>query len=192
MNTDSHSSGSPLRASALDIRKLASPRHLVWMLGLSAILALGLLLPRNVISKEPIEQGGYSLEGSWVNTISPILPPGVPPQSIQSYITVAAGGACLSSDRTMPFSSLRHGGWVHLGGHEYATTLIQDIFDAEGTFRGTFKVRTRKQLVGKDEYVGIANVEQRDSDGTILFNRCAHIHGVRIGVEPMEAACQGL
>ena len=132
------------------------------------------------------------MEGSWINSINPIVPPGVPPVTIQSYVTVAAGGACLSSDRSMPFSSLRHGAWVHLGGHQYATTLIQDIFDAAGTFQGTFKVRTRAELVGKDEYVGIANVEQRDPNGNVVFNRCARLHGVRIVVEPLEPPCQGL
>ena len=35
----------------------------------------------------------HGLEGSWINTVSPILPPGVPPVSVRTYLTFSAGGA---------------------------------------------------------------------------------------------------
>jgi hypothetical protein len=132
------------------------------------------------------------LEGSWINTVSPILPPGVPPISFQTYVTVSAGGAWLGSDRTKPFAGPQHGTWVHVQGHEYAWTFVQDLFDSTGTFLGTFKGRSKVQLVGKNEYVGVANVEQRDASGNVVLARCARQRGVRVVVEPLAPPCEGL
>jgi hypothetical protein len=53
-------------------------------------------------------------------------------------------------------------------------------------------VRFRVQLIAKDAYVGVANVEQTDPDGNILFQVCARIEGVRLAVESFEPPCQGL
>ena len=135
---------------------------------------------------------GHGLEGSWINTVSPILPPGVPPVSIRTYFTVSAGGAWLGSDRSRPFGSPQHGTWVHLRGHEYAWTSVQDLFDAAGTFLGVFKARARVQLVGEDDLVGVANVEQRDPSGNVVLNRCARFRAVRVVVEPLAPPCDGL
>lgn len=98
----------------------------------------------------------------------------------------------MGSDRTRPFSSPQHGAWVHLGAHEYAVTLVQDMFDAGGNFQGVFKVRTRVRLLEKDEYIGVANVEQRDPNGNLIFSRCARIHGVRLSAERLASPCEGL
>jgi hypothetical protein len=135
---------------------------------------------------------GHGLEGSWIDTVSPILPPGVPPITIQTYHTFSAGGASIGSDRTKPFASPQHGTWVHVQGHEYAGTFVQDLFDQAGTYLGTFKGRTRLELVGQNELVGVANVEQRDPSGNVVLNRCARFHGVRIVVEPLAPPCEDL
>ena len=142
-------------------------------------------------NEDPRDEG-HGLEGSWINTVSPILPPGVPPVSIRTYFTVSPGGAWLGSDRTKPFGSPQHGTWVHLQGHEYAWTSMQDLFDPAGTFLGTFKARARVQLVGMDDLVGVANVEQRDPSGNVVLNRCARFTAVRIVVEPLAPPCEGL
>ena len=143
-------------------------------------------------SKDNLELEGHGLEGSWIITVSPILPPGVPPVAFQAYATYSEGGASIGSDRTKPFASPQHGTWVHVQGHEYAGTFVQDLFDQAGTYLGTFKGRTRFELVGQNEYVGVANVEQRDPSGNVVLNRCARFHGVRIVVEPLAPPCEDL
>ena len=133
-----------------------------------------------------------TLEGSWIDTVSPILPPGVPPITFAAYVTYSKGGGSVGSDRTKPFASPQHGTWVHVHGNEYAGTFVQDLFDAAGTFLGTFKGRTRIELVGQNELVGVANVEQRDPGGNVVLNRCARFRGARIVVEPLAPPCEGL
>jgi hypothetical protein len=167
-------------------------KNLAWSLGISLTLILALLFSREAKSKDNLQPGGHGLEGSWIDTVSPILPPGVPPISLQTYHTFSAGGASIGSDRTKPFASPQHGSWVHVQGHEYAETFVQDLFDPAGTYLGTFKGRTRLELVGQNEYVGVANVEQRDPSGNVVLNRCARFHGVRIVVEPLAPPCEDL
>src|SRR5207244_11567459 len=119
-------------------------------------------------SNDNLQLGGHGLEGSWIDTVSPILPPGVPPVTIQTYHTFSAGGASIGSDRSKPFASPQHGTWVHVQGHEYAETFVQDLFDTAGTFVGTFKGRTRLALVGQNEVVVVENYVQSN-------------HSVRLG-----------
>jgi len=132
------------------------------------------------------------LVGSWINTVSPILPPGAPPRTFQTYLTFSAGGAAIGSDRTRPFASPQHGAWVHLHGNQYAFTFVQDIFDPSGSFLGTFKGRTLLKLVGNDELVGVANVEQSDPDGNLQFSVCARFHATRLVPEALAPPCEGL
>ena len=131
-------------------------------------------------------------EGSWAVTITPAVPPGVPqPPSFRAYATVSRGGAYFGSDRTRPFSK-QHGAWAHLGGNDFAFTFIEDLFDAMGNFAGIATVRARLTLNGRDEFVGVANGEQRDADGNLIFSRCSTVKGVRIKLEPLPPHCQSL
>ena len=134
----------------------------------------------------------HRLEGSWSLSVSPILPPGAPPITVKTYLTFCEGGASIGSDRTRPFASPQHGTWVHVQGHEFAGTFIQDLFDQAGIFVGTFKGRTRILLVGRNEFVGVANVEQRDASGNFQYSRCARFVGERIVVEPLAPPCEDL
>jgi hypothetical protein len=167
-------------------------KKVAWSLGISLTLALALLFSREAKSNDNLQLEGHGLEGSWIDTVNPILPPGVPPVTLQAYVTYSAGGASIGSDRTKPFASPQHGTWVHVQGHEYAGTFVQDLFDPAGTYLGTFKGRSRILLVGKDEFDGVANVEQRDPSGNVVLNRCARFHGVRIVVEPLAPPCEDL
>ena len=157
----------------------------------TCVVTLPLLTSADQSGKN-FRDGNDGLEGSWIYTVSPILPPGSPPISVRTYATYMQGGTSIGSDRTKPFASPQHGTWVHLRGHEYANTFVQDLFDPAGTFLGTFKGRARIELVGENELVGVANVEQRDPGGNLVLNRCARFSGVRIVVEPLAAPCENL
>ena len=132
------------------------------------------------------------LEGTWLITARPILPPGVPPIEVRTYATFAAGGVSIGSDRTKPFASPQHGTWAHLGGHDYAWTWAQDVFDASGAFLSVFKGRNLVRIIGENELSGVANVEYRDAAGNLLANRCARFSATRLMLEPLAAPCDDL
>jgi hypothetical protein len=170
---------------------LASPgRYLA-----AAVLAAGLAsVPLLTQADASPDRRGFEaprLEGTWLNTVSPILPPGVPPRILQTYMTFSAGGAAIGSDRTRPFASPQHGAWVHLRGKQYAATSVQDIFDPSGTFLGVFKVRTLMNLTSNDELIGVANVVQTDPEGNLQFSVCARFHATRLVPEAFEPPCEG-
>lgn len=133
------------------------------------------------------------VEGSWIIVVTPAVLPGVPqPPSFNVYGTFTRGGAYLGSDRNSPFGSPQHGVWAHLGGNRFANTFKQDLFDGVGNFTGILTVRARITLTGRDEFVGVANGEQRDAIGDLVFNRCSTIRGTRIQIEPLASQCQSI
>jgi hypothetical protein len=142
---------------------------------------------------EQIKQAqAQRFEGSWAVTVTPVVPPGAPqPPSFRAYATVSRGGAYFGSDRTRPFSK-QHGVWAHLGGNDFAYTINEDLFDALGNFAGMLTVRVKLTVTGNDTFVGVANGEQRDAAGNLVFNRCTTVRGERIKVEPLAPQCQSI
>jgi len=135
---------------------------------------------------------GQRLEGSWVVTVTPVVPPGVPqPPSFRGYATLARGGAFIGSDRNRP-SGKQHGTWAHIEGNEFAYTFVEDLFDGVGAFAGTLTIRVKLTLIGKDEFVGVSNGESRDAAGNLVFNRCGTIRAQRIKIEPLAPQCQSI
>jgi hypothetical protein len=138
------------------------------------------------------EHQSQKMEGSWVVTVTPVVPPGVPkPSPFRAYATISRGGALFGSDRNRPFSK-QHGTWEHTEGDEFAWTLTEDLFDGTGIFVGTLKVRATITLIGKDEFVGVSNGESRDAAGNVIFDRCGTIRGERIKIEPLARQCQSV
>jgi hypothetical protein len=132
------------------------------------------------------------LEGSWELTITPVVPPDVPqPASFGALGSFVHGGATLSSDRRRP-ASRQYGAWVHLGGTEFASTGIEDLYDSAGNLTGTLRLRTRVNLTGKDQFVGVSNGEQWDAAGNVVFSGCGIVRGERIKVESLPAQCQSI
>jgi hypothetical protein len=81
------------------------------------------------------ERQAQQLEGSWVVTVTPVVPPGVPqPPSFRAYATIARGGAFIGTDTRRLFN-IQHGAWAHTGGNEFAWTFIEEVVDAMGNFR---------------------------------------------------------
>lgn len=146
--------------------------------------------------KQRLETNGKKaewLEGSWMFTITAVVPPGVPPPPVRNvYVTFGRGGASILSDRQAPFANGGHGVWEHRGGNEFAHTSIGDDFDALGNFLGTLKVRQKLTLTGQDELVGVGNAELRDAAGNLLFSRCNTVRGERLQIEPLAPQCQNI
>ena len=143
-------------------------------------------------SDEGFEKRAQRLEGSWTVIVTPAVPPGVPqPPSFVTQATIARGGAVFSSDRSRA-SSKQHGTWEYQGGDEFASTATEDLFDVLGNFAGTLKLRIRTTLIGEDLFIGVANAEQRDAAGNLVFNRCATIRGNRFKIESLSPQCQNI
>jgi hypothetical protein len=132
------------------------------------------------------------LEGSWVVTITPAVPPGAPqPPSFRAYGTFARGGAMIGTDTRRLFN-IQHGAWEHLGGREFAFTFIEELVDVMGNFAGTAKVRVKLTVTDKDEFVGVSNLEERNAAGVVIAIRCSTVRGARIKVEPLAPQCQSI
>jgi hypothetical protein len=142
---------------------------------------------------EQIKQAqAQQLEGSWVVTVTPAVPPGVPqPPSFRAYATIARGGAFIGTDTRRLFN-IQHGAWTHLGGHEFAWTFIEEVVDAMGNFAGTVKVRVKLSITGANEFTGVSNAEERNAAGVVTAIRCGTIRGARIAVEPLAPQCQSI
>jgi hypothetical protein len=198
------------KGDQMKMQKLMTARRILLALTLGVMITVPTVTLRAQSSDEPttvqnaVQEGGIldlleqfrqaqaqRLEGSWALTVTPVVPPGVPPvPPFRTYLTISRGGACIGSDRTRPFGSPQHGTWAYVSGDEFAATQIQDLFDVMGNFVGTLKVRQRIILIGKDEFVSVANAETRDAAGNIVTSRCATTHGERIVIEPLAAQCQ--
>ena len=138
------------------------------------------------------QQQAQRLEGSWVSTVTIVVPPGVPqPPPFRVYFTFARGGGFIGTDMRRPTNN-GHGAWEHLGGNEFAFTSIQEVFDAAGNFAGTFKGRGKITMKGRNAFVGVTNAEQRNAAGAIIVNGCSTIQAERIKVEPLATQCQSI
>jgi hypothetical protein len=185
-------------------------KRIIYALALAAMVAVPTATPCAQTTDEPTaaqanEQGGLfdilerikqeyaqRLEGSWVVTITPVVPPGVPqPPSFHAYGTFARGGAFIGTDSRRLFS-IQHGAWEHLGGRDFAYTFIEELVDAMGNFAGTVKIRVKLTIKGKDEFVGVSNAEERNAAGVVTAIRCGTIKGARIKVEPLAEQCQNI
>ena len=132
------------------------------------------------------------LEGSWVVTVTPAVPPGAPqPPSFRAYGTFARGGAMIGTDTRRLFN-IQHGAWKHLGGREFGFTFIEELVDVMGNFAGTAKVRVKLTVTDKDEFVGVSNLEERNAAGVVTAIRCGTVRGARIKVEPLAPQCQNI
>src|SRR5262249_6327703 len=83
---------------------VGKPTRLAGLVGV--VLALLISLPSEKLkSEDHLNLEGRDLEGSWINHVTPILPPGVTPVTFQTHVTVSGGGGWIGSDQTKPFSS---------------------------------------------------------------------------------------
>jgi hypothetical protein len=191
-------------------QKLMTTRRIIFALILAGIIVIPTATLRaQTIDEQTTEQtasfGGIldildqirqaqaqRLEGSWVVTITPAVPPGVPqPPSFRAYATFARGGALIGTDTRRLFN-IQHGAWKHLGGNEFAFTVIEELVDVMGNFAGTVKIRVKLTVTGANEWVGVSSAEERNAAGGLVTIRCGTVRAARITVEPLPQQCQSI
>jgi hypothetical protein len=191
-------------------QKLMTVRRILFALTLTGMIAIptATLCAQTTderITAQANEQGGLldildrikqeqaqRLEGSWVVTITPAVPPGVPqPPSFRAYATFARGGALIGTDTRRLFN-IQHGAWEHLGGREFGFTVIEELVDVMGNFAGTVKIRVKLTVTGANEWVGVSSAEERNAAGGLVTVRCGTVRATRITVEPLPQQCQSI
>ena len=132
------------------------------------------------------------MEGSWVVTITPAVPPGVPqPPNVRAYASCGRGGVLIGSD-TRRAGSKQHGIWAHLRGNDFAWTAKEQLFNLNGEPSTTVTIRVQLTMTGADSFVGVSNAEERDAAGNLVSNRCGTVRGERITIEPLAPQCQNI
>jgi hypothetical protein len=191
-------------------QKLMTARRILFALTLAGMIAIPTATLRAQSSDESttlqtFTQGGIldvleqikqaqaqRLEGSWVITITPAVPPGVPqPPSFRAYGTFTRGGALIGTDTRRLFN-IQHGAWAHLGGNEFAFTAIEELVDVMGNFAGTVKIRVKGAVTSANEFVGVSSAEERNAAGVLVVTRCGTVRAARITVEPLPPQCQSI
>ena len=176
-------------------------RIMVLTLAMAGVLAIPAAIMRAQSDDRVIEEQTLAktsdikserMEGSWIVTITPVVPPGVPPPpSFRAYASCARGGALIGSDPRRA-SSKQHGTWDHLRGSEFAWTAIEQLFNESGEPGGIVIIRARVTITGENEFIGVSNGEERDAAGAVVSNRCGTIRGERITIQPLAPQCQNI
>ena len=175
-------------------------RIMVLTLAMAGVLAIPAAIMRAQSDDRVIEQTlaktsdikSERMEGSWIVTITPAVPPGVPaPPPFRAYATCARGGALFGSDARRA-SSKQHGTWDHVRGSEFAWTAVEQLFNESGEPAGIVIIRAKINVIGANEFIGVSNGEERDAAGTTVSNRCGTIRGERITIEPLAPLCQSI
>jgi hypothetical protein len=170
-------------------------KRIFLILLLTAFAATSPTIQHAQSDQEQQQPPAQRLKGSWIITVTAVVPPGVPPPPVRTnYTSFASGGVSIGSDRLAPFSNPQHGVWQHVHGDEFLWTFIGDSFSATGTgvFVGTLKVRNKITLTGPDTFIGVNNAELRDANGNLLFSACNTLRGERIQIEPLPAQCDAI
>ena len=182
-------------------QKSMTARIIILTLALAGVLAIPAAIMRaqsyeRVIDEQPLAQTSDSkserMEGSWVVTVTAVVPPGVPaPPPFHAYTSFARGGVFIGSDARRA-ASKQHGTWSHLRGSEFAFTAIEQLFSETGEPGDTVTIRVRVTITGEDNFVGVSNAEERDAAGNVVSNRCGTVRGERITIEPLAPQCQNI
>lgn len=170
-------------------------KRIFLILLLTAVAVTSPTLQHAQSDQEQQQPPAQRLEGSWIITVTAVVPPGVPPPPVRTnYTSFARGGVSVGSDRQAPFSKSQHGVWQHVHGDEFLWTFIGDSFSPAGTgvFVGTLKVRNKITLTGPDTFIGVNNAELRDPAGNLVFSACNTFRGERIQIESLPVQCDAI
>lgn len=124
-----------------------------------------------------------TVTGSWIVNAMPAPEAGVPP--LMSLATITRDGGIVNSP--MPGQGTGPGQWVKTGSEEFAVTFIHLLYDVNGQFTGTVKVRASLTVDGEgNEFSGPFKTDIFDASGNPLFSFEGTVHGTRISVEPLD------
>jgi hypothetical protein len=141
-------------------------RQLFGTLGISVVLACGILLPTSALANGAPERQG--LEGTWMTGIANATN-AVPFLGLTTY---TQDGQCLDESNSTASRSLGHGEWFKIGPHEYFRSTVNFRFappPAEPrTFIGLSRISAKLVLnESGDEYTGQAVIERFDINGNL-------------------------
>ena len=118
--------------------------------------------------------------GSWICDVNPDGG-----DKFKALLTFTRDGGLIESE-DFPFQSSGHGTWTRVGDHKFAFTFLQLVSsDVDGTFAGTYKIRSSSESLEGDKLIEPgATVEFLDPDNNIIFSGTAAASCTRILVEP--------
>jgi hypothetical protein len=122
-----------------------------------------------------------TLVGTWEVKVSP---DGAPP--FVAYNVFSADGNSTEFDNSNPPSqqSIAVGPWKKTGAKEYAMLEINQLFDAQGNFAGTLKVKAVITLADNgDTFTSKFNFTVLDPDGNEVFQGTGTATGKRVSLD---------
>jgi hypothetical protein len=157
---------------------------------LLASITLSLITGLFILMTAQAQEGRSSkraIEGSWKARVTVAPGPGAGPP-FDALVTYSAGGGLVESDSLFPPSivSAGHGSW-EFAGRTFNNTFIKLMFNPQGQFTGTIKVREKITLsFTKNEYTGAGKADFLDPAGNLLVSVDFTTQATRIRVEPLD------
>jgi hypothetical protein len=147
---------------------------------LTTVLVAGCASPGStVIRQDAAVEASRGLVGAWIVTAS--RPAGVG----KNLLTFSSDGTFFRSGDTHPVYSGGHGAWKRVGDREFDATYIAFLFDENGKWIGSNKVRIHIiQGPGDNEFTAATNSSRRDLQDNEISTAQGRLAGKRIQVEP--------
>lgn len=130
---------------------------------------------------------GKALAGTWVVTVDQ---PGFPPS--QRHFTFSADGGLITNDdlqvgpNFVEHFTIAQGNWVRTGHRSVAATTVGQRYNLEGSFLGTFKVRTNLVLnQAATRWNGVFRITIALPNGFVVFTSDGKFEATRLQVEPL-------
>jgi hypothetical protein len=156
-------------------------------IGIGIFLTVGLLIVEQgytedsstVSRQDAAVEASRGLIGAWLVTAS--RPTGVG----KNLLTFSSDGTFFRSGDTHPVYSGGHGAWNRVGDREFDATYIAFLFDENGKWIGSNKVRIHiTQGPGDNEFTAATKSSRRDLQDNEISTAEGRLAGIRIQVEP--------
>lgn len=128
-----------------------------------------------------------AIEGSWKARVTVAPGPGAGPP-FDALVTYSAGGGLVESDNLFPPSIVTagHGSW-EFAGRTFNNTFTKLMFNPQGQFTGTIKVREKITLgFNKSDYTGVGKADFFDPADNFLVSVDFTTQATRIPVEALD------